>query len=52
VIVWRGICNFAGNNIIQMSTLEKAIEIATFAHKGQKDKSGAEYISHPLRVME
>jgi (p)ppGpp synthase/HD superfamily hydrolase len=35
-----------------MSTLAKAIEIATSAHKGQKDKSGAEYILHPLRVME
>lgn len=35
-----------------MSTIEKAIEIAVAAHKGQKDKSGADYISHPLRVME
>jgi (p)ppGpp synthase/HD superfamily hydrolase len=35
-----------------MSTLAKAIEIATSAHKRQKDKSGAEYILHPLRVME
>ncbi|RRD62908.1 phosphohydrolase [Tannerella forsythia] len=35
-----------------MSTIEKAIEIAVAAHKGQKDKSGAEYILHPLRVME
>jgi (p)ppGpp synthase/HD superfamily hydrolase len=35
-----------------MSTLAKAIEIAIFAHKGQKDKSGAAYILHPLRVME
>ena len=35
-----------------MSTLSKALEIAFFAHKGQKDKSGAEYILHPLRVME
>ncbi len=35
-----------------MSTIEKAIEIAVMAHKGQKDKSGAEYILHPLRVME
>lgn len=35
-----------------MSTLLKAIEIAVSAHKGQKDKSGAEYILHPLRVME
>jgi len=35
-----------------MSTLAKAIEIAVCAHKGQKDKSGADYILHPLRVME
>ncbi|MGI5975641.1 MAG: phosphohydrolase [Paludibacter sp.] len=35
-----------------MSTLEKAIEIAVAAHKGQKDKTGANYILHPLRVME
>ena len=34
-----------------MSTIEKAIEIAVAAHKGQKDKSGAEYILQPLRVM-
>ena len=35
-----------------MSTLQKAIEIATAAHKGQFDKSGKDYIGHPLRVME
>jgi len=34
-----------------MSTLERAIEIATEAHKGQVDKAGNEYIGHPLRVM-
>lgn len=34
-----------------MSTLQRAIEIATEAHKGQVDKSGKEYIGHPLRVM-
>ena len=32
--------------------LQKAIQIATEAHKGQLDKSGREYIGHPLRVME
>ena len=35
-----------------MSTLKRAIEIATEAHKGQLDKSGKDYIEHPLRVME
>ena len=34
-----------------MSTLERAIEIATEAHKGQFDKAGHDYIHHPLRVM-
>ena len=35
-----------------MSTLERAIEIATKAHQGQFDKAGRDYIGHPLRVME
>lgn len=35
-----------------MTTLEKALEIAINAHKGQKDKSGADYISHAIRVMQ
>jgi len=35
-----------------MSNLSKAIQIAVSAHNGQKDKSGADYILHPLRVME
>lgn len=35
-----------------MSTLQRAIEIATLAHQGQFDKSGKDYIGHPLRVME
>lgn len=34
-----------------MSTLEKAIVIATQAHAGQMDKGGNPYILHPLRVM-
>ena len=34
-----------------MSTLERAIEIATEAHRGQHDKAGNDYIEHPLRVM-
>ena len=35
-----------------MSNLQRAIEIATLAHNGQFDKSGKDYIGHPLRVME
>jgi (p)ppGpp synthase/HD superfamily hydrolase len=34
-----------------MATLERAILIAAQAHEGQKDKSGAAYILHPLRMM-
>jgi (p)ppGpp synthase/HD superfamily hydrolase len=32
-------------------SLERAIAIAVSAHTGQKDKVGAPYILHPLRVM-
>ena len=35
-----------------MSTLERAIEIACEAHRGQRDKAGNDYIDHPMRVME
>lgn len=31
--------------------LERAIEIAAVAHRGQTDKAGQPYILHPLRVM-
>jgi (p)ppGpp synthase/HD superfamily hydrolase len=34
-----------------MANLDKAILIATQAHQGQKDRYGANYILHPLRVM-
>ncbi len=34
-----------------MGTLENAIKIAAQAHQGQKDKAGAPYILHPLRMM-
>lgn len=38
---------------LPITQLEKAIFIATQAHaaKGQKDKAGAPYILHPLRMM-
>lgn len=31
--------------------LERAIQIAADAHRGQKDKAGQPYILHPLRVL-
>ena len=31
--------------------LEKAIQIALEAHKGQTDKAGAPYLLHLIRVM-
>lgn len=34
-----------------MSTLERAIAIASEAHAGQADKAGNPYVLHPLRVM-
>ncbi len=34
-----------------MATLERAIAIALEAHQGQRDKAGAPYVLHPLRVM-
>lgn len=37
-----------GNN---RSLLERAVFIAVEAHQGQKDRYGAPYILHPLRVM-
>ena len=35
----------------KMRKIEKAIEIAMVAHKGQVDKAGKPYILHPLRLM-
>ena len=32
-------------------TLERAIAIAAEAHAGQKDRAGARYILHPIRLM-
>lgn len=33
------------------ATLEDAISIAAGAHRGQRDKAGAPYLLHPLRLM-
>ena len=35
----------------ELELLERAISIAVEAHRGQKDRYGAPYILHPLRVM-
>lgn len=35
----------------ELELLERAIGIAVAAHRGQKDRYGAPYILHPLRVM-
>ena len=32
-------------------TLERAITIAAEAHAGQKDRAGAPYVLHPIRLM-
>ena len=34
-----------------MATLDDAVSIAAQAHRGQKDKTGAPYLLHPLRMM-
>jgi (p)ppGpp synthase/HD superfamily hydrolase len=34
-----------------VSTLERAIALATTVHAGQGDKASAHYILHPLRMM-
>lgn len=34
-----------------MADLEEAIHIALEAHRGQRDRAGAPYILHPLRMM-
>lgn len=34
-----------------MATVEDAVSIAAQAHRGQKDKAGAPYLLHPLRLM-
>ena len=39
----------SGGNVATL--IEKALAIALGAHQGQKDKAGAPYILHPLRVM-
>lgn len=33
-------------------TVDEAVAFATEAHRGQRDKAGDDYITHPLRVMD
>jgi (p)ppGpp synthase/HD superfamily hydrolase len=40
-------CSWEGD----VADLEEAIRIAVEAHRGQKDRAGAPYILHPLRMM-
>ncbi|HEX8557757.1 MAG TPA: HD domain-containing protein [Pyrinomonadaceae bacterium] len=35
----------------KIATIEDAVSIAARAHRGQKDKAGAPYLLHPLRMM-
>ena len=35
----------------EMAGLEDAVAVAAHAHRGQKDKAGAPYLLHPLRMM-
>lgn len=44
---WNAVCDY-----LLPDMLEKALQIATEAHKGQKDKAGNDYISHPIRVSQ
>ncbi len=37
--------------MIKTSNIENSIDLALRAHNGLKDKAGAPYILHPLRVM-
>ena len=38
-------------SVTNMATVEDAVSIAARAHGGQKDKAGAPYLLHPLRMM-
>jgi len=42
----------AAYQLVNMSTLDKAIQIASAAHLGQLDLGGEVYILHPIRVMQ
>jgi len=44
---WNAVCSYLLPNMF-----EKALQIAKEAHKGQKDRAGNDYISHPIRVSQ
>src|SRR5215218_6858280 len=44
-------CDRVRMSMTKMATVEDAISLAAQAHKGQKDKAGAPYLLHPLRMM-
>jgi len=44
---WKSVCDYLLPNMY-----EKALQIATEAHRGQKDKAGNDYIDHPIRVSQ
>jgi len=46
--LFRGLFTY---NKIDMADLDRALQIASEAHRGQKDRHGEPFILHPLRVM-
>ncbi|MDR2774430.1 MAG: phosphohydrolase [Tannerella sp.] len=48
---WKTVTEYLIKNNENADLLSRAINIARLAHFGQKDKAGANYIEHPLRVM-
>ncbi len=51
VLSWKLNETIMSATMKQMEALERAISIAVDAHRGQRDRYGAPYILHPLRVM-
>lgn len=47
-LLFRGLFTY---NKIDMADLDRALQIASEAHRGQKDRHGEPFILHPLRVM-
>lgn len=49
---WTGEAVLSRDHLLVVDLLERAIEIAVSAHRGQRDKAGQPYILHSLRVMQ